>query len=203
MEAISYMSLDASKFETSDINYEQEFINLMQNIYKCYKLIVHDSIRIPKNDENAIRDILLLNYINDTNTRHNKCAISGYRFHKEVDVNDGRVDIKIDAAYDFEEFDSYFIIECKRLDGKNALNRAYVNHGIKRFTTSYRSSSLKYYYPSSYGVNGMIGFVINNIDVDANINGLAAEFNTLKKDILYESNHTNVKLFHLMMDFSR
>lgn len=203
MEAISYMSLDASKFETSDINYEQEFINLMQNIYKCYKLIVHDSIRIPKNDENAIRDILLLNYINDTNTRRNKCTISGYRFHKEVGVNDGRVDIKIDAAYDFEEFDSYFIIECKRLDGESALNRAYVNHGIKRFTSSYKSSSLEYYYPSSYGVNGMIGFVVNNIDVDANINGLAAEFNTLKKDILYESNHTNVKLFHLMMDFSR
>lgn len=194
--------LDASSLEVLETTYETEFIQLISNIYKCYQLIVNDKVQVPKNDENGIRDILLLDYINQTQIRHYNCNIFGYRFEKEVDVNDGRVDIKIHTLDDFEEFDAYFVIECKRLDGSNKLNKAYVNDGIKRFTTPYKSTSVEYYYPSYYGINGMIGFIVKQIDIDNNTKDIPEKFNLIKKNICYESNHENVKLFHLMMDFS-
>lgn len=203
MEEVNYMLLDASTFETSDINYEREFVNLMDNIYKCYELIIRDGIVIPKNDENGIRDILLLDYISKKEIRHDICSIKGFRFDKEVDVGNGRVDIKIITDKDFEEYEEFYVIECKRLDGHAKLNNAYVDDGIKRFTTSYKSSSLLFYYPSSYGVNGMIGFVIDKIDIDSNMRKIKEEFTLIKKNIMYESKHSNVKIFHLMMDFSK
>jgi len=203
MEEVNCMPLNASVLETSNETYELEFINLMSNLYKCYKLIVSDGITIPKNDENKIRDILLLNYLNKKEIRNNTCLIEGFRFDKEVDVGDGRVDIKIITAKDFEEFEEFYVIECKRLDGYAKLNNAYVDDGIKRFTTSYKSSSLSFYYPSSYGVNGMIGFVVNKINIDSNMNKIKESFTVIEKNIMYESNHSNVKIFHLMMDFSK
>jgi len=201
MEEVNYLPVDASTFDTSAINYELEFVDLMYNIYKCYQLIISDSVVVPKNDENGIRDILLLDYINKKEIRHNLCSIKGYRFDKEVDVNDGRVDIKIITAIDFEEFEEFYVIECKRLDGYSKLNTAYVNDGIKRFTTPYKSP-LKYYYPSNYGINGMIGFIVKTINIDSNIKKLKEKLIPIKKDVFYESNHKDVKLFHLMMDFS-
>ena len=192
--------LDASLYEKAIYDYEEEFKNLFLNIYSCYILITTDKILIPSNDENTIRDILLT-YLKNTKIRHEDCIIEGYLFEKEVDENTshiaGRVDIKIRNINEFliyEEHDAYFIIECKRLDGSKSLNDKYITEGIHRFTSKK--------YSSYYGVNGMIGFVIKKIDIDSNISRIGDFFNELEKDKLYDSNHSKLKLYHLMMDFS-
>ena len=196
--------LDASSYTEATNEYEIEFKNLLLNIYSCYILIITDKILVPSNDENMIRDILL-DYMKNTKVRNEDCIISGYLFEKEVDENSGRVDIKIRNVNEFlknENHDAYYVIECKRLDGGKTLNTAYVVDGIKRFTTSYKSSKSNPYYSSYYGVNGMIGFVIKKIDVTNNISEIENDFNELEAHKLYESYHSNLKLYHLMMDFS-
>jgi len=195
-------SLDATPYLFAINEYELQFENLMLNIYSCYTYLVSNGDIVPENDENGIRD-MLLNYLKDTKIRNEDCIIEGYRFDKEVDEFEGRVDIKIIDINDFENHDAYYVVECKRLDGRSVLNRDYVKHGINRFTTSYKSSKCRPYYSSYYGVNGMIGFVIKEINIDKNMNKIGDFFNQIKKDKLYDSTHGTLKLYHLMMDFSK
>lgn len=198
------LELDASRYIEAVNEYETEFKNLLLNIYSCYILIIADKQLIPPKNENEIRNILL-RYLKNTKIRNEDCIITGYIFEKEVDENDGRADIKIRNANEFikyEEQDAYFIIECKRLDGESALNTAYVKDGIKRFTSTYKSSKNRAYYSSYYGINGMIGFVVKTIDIDANMLKIDDSFNIIESHKLYDSTYPEVKLYHLMMDFS-
>jgi len=197
--------LDAFVFEpiaNETYEYDIEFKALMQNIYNCYLYLLQENKNVPNNDENKIRDILL-EYLTDTHIRHDFCSIVGYRFDKEVDENEGRVDIKIIDQNDFENHDAFYVIECKRLDGYSTLNKAYITDGINRFTTNYKSEKYEFYYTSYYGINGMIGFIVKDIDIDENINKIGDFFNLIEKDKLYDSKHKDLKLYHLMMDFSQ
>ena len=197
-------TLDASSYNEAPSQYETTFENLLLNIYSCYEYLLANSVLVPNNNENRIRDILL-GYLKNKNIRTEICIISGYIFEKEVDENIGRVDIKIRDANEFiihEEHDAYFIIECKRLDGTTGLNTAYVRDGIKRFTTNYGLARDQEYYSSYYGVNGMIGFIVKDINIDENMAKIGDFFNKIEPHKLYVSNHTNLKLYHLMMDFS-
>ena len=192
MEELEY-NLVATILEDADIYYENIFKNLLLNIYSCYEYMLADKIKVPKNDENEIRDILY-KYISKRKIRNEICNIYGFNFDKEVDEKTGRIDLKIKDINDFEDFDSYYIIECKRLDGKSTLNKYYINHGINRFTSGY--------YSSSYGINGMLAFVVEKIDIHSNMDKIGGFFNCLEINKLYDSNHSNKKLFHLIMDFS-
>ena len=192
MEELEY-NLDATILEDADIYYENIFKNLLLNIYSCYEYMLADKIKVPKNDENEIRDILY-KYISKRKIRNEICNIYGFNFDKEVDEKTGRIDLKIKDINDFEDFDSYYIIECKRLDGKSTLNKYYINHGINRFTSGY--------YSSSYGINGMLAFVVEKIDIHSNMDKIGGFFNCLEINKLYDSNHSNKKLFRLIMDFS-
>ena len=192
MEEVEY-NLDATILEDADIYYENIFKNLLLNIYSCYEYMLADKIKVPKNNENEIRDILY-KYISKRKIRNEICNIYGFNFDKEVDEKTGRIDLKIKDINDFEDFDSYYIIECKRLDGKSTLNKYYINHGINRFTSGY--------YSSSYGINGMLAFVVEKIDIHSNMDKIGGFFNCLEINKLYDSNHSNKKLFHLIMDFS-
>ena len=192
MEELEY-NLDATILEDADIYYENIFKNLLLNIYSCYEYMLADKIKVPKNDENEIRDILY-KYISKRKIRNEICNIDGFNFDKEVDEKTGRIDLKIKDINDFEDFDSYYIIECKRLDGKSTLNKYYINHGINRFTSGY--------YSSSYGINGMLAFVVEKIDIHSNMDKIGGFFNCLEINKLYDSNHSNKKLFRLIMDFS-
>ena len=69
-------------------------------------------------------------------------------------------------------------------------------------STSYKSDKQNPYYSSYYGVNGMIGFIVKKIEINKNISKIGEFFNLLEVDKLYESNHSELKLYHLMMDFS-
>jgi len=192
VEELEY-NLDATILEDADIYYENIFKNLLLNIYSCYEYMLADKIKVPKNNENEIRDILY-KYISKRKIRNEICNIYGFNFDKEVDEKTGRIDLKIKDINDFEDFDSYYIIECKRLDGKSTLNKYYINHGINRFTSGY--------YSSSYGINGMLAFVVEKIDIHSNMDKIGGFFNCLEINKLYDSKHGNNKLLHLIMDFS-
>lgn len=144
---------------------------------------------------------MLSNYLNNNNLRQ-KFELMNFLFDPEVPVNNGRSDIKIQTKDTFIDTSAFYIIECKRLDGNSKLNKAYIEHGINRFTTKYKSENHEYYYSSHYGINGMIGFVIKNINIDNNILKIGNFFNIIENNKLYGSNHKNCKLFHLMMDIS-
>lgn len=169
------------------------------------------------NDENKIRNELVNSYLNDNEIR-NKIELKNYYFQPEAPTkNDaGRIDIKIISQQTtFSDTNSFYAIECKRLNGKNKLNNKYISNGIKRFTDEK--------YPSYENTAGMIGFVVSQIDIHENIgfiNNLLqntyTDVNTEKEltkkqispnfEYSYYSCHkvggfTKV-IYHLMFDFS-
>ena len=208
---LTHYNLDAFDYPQASWEYERELQNLLCKISDCLYKIIEDRIDIPCNNENYIRDILL-DILKDTKTRNDICLIKGYRFEKEVEENSGRADLKIININDFEDHNAYYIIECKRLDGSGRLNKAYVEDGINRFVTSYGSTTGTSYYSSHYGVNGMIGFIVAEVNVADNIQKLKRydenlDFEELESCNIYSSRHTapegdRIKLFHLMIDFS-
>jgi len=216
-------NLNVSVFQYRNEPYEREFESILVGITSCYKMMIEDSVSVPSNDENGIRDILLLNYLKNRAIRR-KVKLINYRFDREIpeDTTKGRVDIRIISKNDFEIDEAYYTIECKRLDtnrtsGTSGLNGEYIKEGIMRFIAEY--------YSSYYGVNGMIGFVVERIDIPANIininkllrnnfSGANTEtvltFHNFVKDFKYQyySIHKDIKnrkikLYHLMFDFSK
>ena len=214
--------LDSSAFPGSADFYIAEFEIILVGITSCYKMMTEDNISVPSNDENGIRDILLLNYLKNREIKR-KIKLTNYRFDREImeDTTKGRVDIRIISKNDFEIDEAYYTIECKRLDnnktsGTSGLNGEYIKEGIMRFITEY--------YSSYYGVNGMIGFVVEQMDIHANITNInkllrknfsdantetVLTFHNFVKDFKYQyySIHKDIKdrkikLYHLMFDFS-
>jgi hypothetical protein len=218
---MTFSSLDASKYDHSVVFYNAEFEELLSKVIICYKLMLVDKVAV-NNDENEIRDVLYLNYLND-NTVRNKIGLKDYYFDREVaeDRSQGRTDIRVLSNYSFEDTGAYYIIECKRLDainsaGKTGLNAQYIQKGICRFASKK--------YSAYYKTNGMIGFIVEKIDIHANVSSINKllkdpfkEANTAKSlfirnivsgfDYSYCSTHTvdsnEVIIYHLMFDFSK
>lgn len=146
-------------------NYEQinqYVVDICETVVNDFKLI---NRKLP-NNENQIRTIMLEEYL-DNDTIRNAHGMSEYRFTPETMENYdgngnyiGRADIRIKLKTDFEKREAYYIIECKRLDGKSDLNKKYVCEGVARFITRK--------YSSYYGKNIMLGFVIKQIDISKN-----------------------------------
>jgi hypothetical protein len=216
-------SLDPSVFQDATDFYIAEFESILVGITSCYKMMIEDSISVSSNNENEIRDILLLNYLKNIEIKR-KVKLSHYRFDREImeDTSKGRVDIRILSKNDFEIDEAYYTIECKRLDNNktsrtSGLNGEYIKEGIMRFITEY--------YSSYYSVNGIIGFVVERMDIHANIeninNLLMKIFSNANTEIVltplnfiedfkyqYYSVHKGIKnkkikLYHLMFDFSK
>ncbi len=128
---------------------------------------------------------------------------------------------RITTINTFKDTSDYYLIECKRLDNKNltgktGLNSEYIANGIMRFVTG------KY---STYSdLNGMIGFVVETMDIQKNIQNINDLLNkkpfdaSTEKSLRLESFIKNFKhqyytshrdfnnkvfnLYHLMLDFS-
>ncbi len=216
-----FAELNASGFEYNGLFYNAEFEDILSKIISCYNLMLADNVLLT-NDENAIRDVLLINYLKD-NLIRKRIKLTDYLFDREVpeDRSLGRTDIKIQTLNTFQDTSAYYIIECKRLDATNpngttGLNAKYIKNGIYRFASAT--------YSTYYKTNGMIGFVVEPIDVNKNVssinNLLATEFlaaNTTQDlqyreivtdfDFSYSSCHNvlvnSVVLYHLMLDFSK
>lgn len=212
-----FTHLDASAYGHSNIFYNAEFEELLSKIIACYNLMLTDNVSL-SNDENSIRDVLLINYLNDNSVRR-KIELTDYLFNREVPESKtiGRTDIKIETQNTFQDTDAYYTIECKRLDASNAtgetgLNAKYIQNGINRFVSKT--------YSTYYKTNGMIGFVVQEMDIHKNvvaINGLLkSTANTTRElyhykivsdfDYSYCSTHSldndGILIYHLMFDFS-
>lgn len=214
-----FSSLDASNFSGSISFYDLEFESILSKIVICYKLMRKDNVAL-NNDENKIRDVLVNKYINNPKVKE-KIQLKYFLFPEVPETETiGRTDIRIHNPNRYYNQEEYFIIECKRLDSTNmsgitGLNAKYIENGIQRFATKH--------YSSYYRVNGMIGFVVEKIDIHANINSinniLTSSFNTIttKKEITHDSfienfdfqyhsihfdnDNSEFKLYHLMFDF--
>lgn len=213
-------SLDASAYTESSFIYEYEFEKILSKIVICYQMMIKTTFTLD-NNENAIRDYLLLNYLKDDTLRRD-IDLLDYHFEREVpeDSSMGRTDIKIISKNTFEIQDAYYLIECKRLNnininGSTGLNAEYIKNGICRYTSNY--------YKSYYRVNGMIAFVVDEMNIHENIKILNKLMTTsftnlkVKKEITkanfvdnfdyhYHSEHIDddnniLKLYHLIFDF--
>ena len=214
-------NLSAFAFQYRKEPYELEFEKILAGIVACYKMMIKDNVSVP-NDENRIRDILLLKYLKKRVIK-DKVKLKHYRFDRESpeDTTKGRVDIRIISKNDFEIDEAFYVIECKRLNNKNfigtsGLNWKYIDEGMMRFVGRK--------YSTYYGVNGMIGFVVEKMDISGNITNintllgksfpkantkreLTAKHFIDKFKYQYYSEHKDVKnihliLYHLMFDFS-
>lgn len=218
--------LNASGFLFKDKVCTLEFEFLLSKIVCCYKMMIASNKQIPLNDENGIRDILLLGYLKNPDVKK-ELNLNNYLFDRETSENNssekvGRVDIRIMPVNPFVSDEAYFILECKRIDncarrGTSGLNYKYIANGIARFTTNF--------YSSFYKINAMIGFVVEPVDVHTNIEDINfllensfVGINTISLisrenfidgfEFHYSSKHrtnkdTELKLFHLMFDFSK
>ena len=215
--------LKAIGYNYNATNYTAEFQRVLSGVFVCYEMMLKDNIVLP-NDENKIRDVLLLKYLKNDVVREQTGLSGNFIFDREVpeDNTAGRTDIKVQTIQTFTKSEAYYIIECKRLDNKNltgasGLNTEYINNGIYRFVSKY--------YSTSCGVNAMIGFVVEKIDIHinaVNINALLRNpklnnCNTTQEiqqatfipnfEFHYSSTHKdidngNFTLYHLMLDFS-
>ena len=218
-----------SNFKFSGDFYRGEFVRVMAGCYRAYRCLMSDGIKMG-NDENEIRDTILYRYLRDQGFLDaNK--LDSFLFDKEVDEYGGRADIRVMPIKDnYRGVNSYYIIECKRIDQKRqssvyGLNAKYIANGIYRFVSEY--------YSCRCHCNGMLGFVVSCIDIDKNIgfiNGLIGK--RLKDDkgvmikvhregrlrvrkdcipqfpYVYISEHVTVSgkkitLYHLMFDLSK
>ena len=59
---MKFTTLDASSYNYKGIFYNAEFENLLSKIIACYYLMLASKIRL-SNNENKIRDVLLINYL--------------------------------------------------------------------------------------------------------------------------------------------
>ncbi len=215
-----FAQLDASGYKYSSTFYNAEFEGVLSKIIICYNMMIAKNVRL-ESDENKIRDVILKDYLNDNSVRQ-QVKLTDFLFNREVpEDNDlGRTDIKIETQNTFVDTKAYYIIECKRLDSQNqtgttGLNGKYISDGICRFVSG------KY---STYkNTNGMIGFVVQSMDINNNtncINGLLSNQNFQANTKLnlqsrkiednfeysYCSTHSTgeqeIVLYHLMLDFS-
>lgn len=223
-----FKNLDASSFNYNSAFYQKEFEKVLLGVIMCYNCINLSEVFLP-NDENKIRDIMLDNYLKDDSFKRAHSNLSNYHFDYETVENRGRADIRVLPINPYLGDKAYYIIECKRLDNKNTngisgLNAEYVKNGVCRFVTDY--------YSSCFNINGMIGFVVEGINIDENrhhinlffdknlINDKKEQVNTstiqkmervvIKTDFEYSytskhrvANQKEIVLYHLMFDFSK
>jgi hypothetical protein len=214
---MSNQSLDATVFEYSISYFNTTFEDILAGIVIVYYCIIATKTKLPLNDENAIRDIFLSKeYLKKLKFREKYPPLANFQFDKETVENGGRADIRVLQINPYKGDDVYYVIECKRLDGKNKLNKEYISNGIARFT-----NEKKYQFYNN--IAGMMGFVVSKMDIHENVicinlllqNGFT-QINTEKeltqKQIIpdfeysYYSNHKVGKstkiIYHLMLDFS-
>lgn len=223
-----FTELNASGYEHNTTFYQNEFEDILRGVIVCYNTICSSNISL-LNDENEIRNAILKNYLKNDSFKKANFNLSNYHFDYETIENKGRADIRILPINPYVNDQAYYVIECKRLDNQNlngttGLNAEYVKNGVCRFVTDY--------YSSYFGINGMIGFVVDDMCIDKNIphlNSLLTQdlINDRKEtvnakltqeitpikisgefDYSYTSNHkintqNEVILYHLMLNFSK
>jgi hypothetical protein len=214
-----FTKLNASNFEYNGIFYSKAFEEILSKVIICYDLMISQNVSLP-NNENSIRDFMLYNYLKKQWFKE-KHGLTNYLFDPELPEDKGRIDIRVIPVNPLINDDAYYIIECKRLNAKNqngktGLNAEYIAEGIYRFVSKK--------YSTYYKANGMIGFIVDTIDIDENITSINTLLNTsfthanttryISKYLIVEnfeysycSTHIveekEITVYHLMLNFSR
>lgn len=213
-----FSSLNATGYTGNSNFFHAEFERVISYVIISYKQMLVDNVSLI-NDENSIRDVLLYSYLKKPAFKKNN-DINDYLFDKELEENTGRIDIRVMPVNPFVSDEAYYILECKRLNSKNTsgktgLNGEYISEGVCRFVSQK--------YSCYHQTNGMIGFIVDTLDIDTNIVSLNTllssqfpEAKTVKDiskrsivngfDFSYYSTHTGksneLLLYHLMLNFS-
>jgi hypothetical protein len=215
-------NLDAGIFQYTKYTYETEFKNILSKIIICYNKSMQDNENLENNEE-YIRDYLYKHYLNKDEIRNE--LVLNYNIVTEAKeygkTQDGYTDIKIFHPNSLKNTSLYYVIECKILNNKNllyktGLNGRYVSEGIKRFTTKK--------YLTNCSVNGMIGFVVEKMNLKSNyknINIIIKKYFSCIKTEKYlkhckiddnfkysyfsihkTADNEKIKLYHLMFDYT-
>lgn len=210
--------LNTSNYDYSAKFYHAEFESILSKLVLCYNRMISDRVQLD-NDENSIRDYMLLNYLKQQWFKK-EYDLTSYLFDRELPENKGRIDIRVMPVNPFISDVAYYVIECKRLNsvnqnGTTGLNAEYISNGILRFTSAK--------YSSFFRTNGMIGFIVQSLDINQNvdsINRLLKEhfshartkqelmFRNIVKGFgfsycsIHNDDIDEVTLYHLMLDFS-
>ena len=169
------------------------------------------------NHEDRITDRLVANHLNLNNLGLRFIPQSPETFIPREDIYKGKCDVKVVSDNWFRNLNDYYLIECKRINGGNHLNRQYVSEGVSRFVVDPSK------YPSYHKRNIMFGYVVQAIDIPENI----VKINQLQGELLvgvlsgefllvnnestefyhyscqYQSGTTDsIELAHLFYDFS-
>ena len=171
-----------SGFQNSALNRvykEESFERIIGAIVKGCKLMVSDCVKnryLLCNHEEKIRTYLVQNYL-DNDEKRDDIGLQGIniRFDIEVPVNYnpatishiGRTDIRIVSDDWFRNREAYYIVECKRLDGGDALNDLYVQEGVSRFVGDTPK------YSSFYNKNIMLGFCVKKYNINQSVMKIA------------------------------
>ena len=167
------------------------------------------------NDEDRITNRLVEQHLNSGSNIFRFIPQAQQAYDLKEDEYRGRADLQVISKNWFENREDYYLVECKRIDGKAHLNREYVSEGVSRFIVGLP----KY---SSYNKrNIMFGYVVQAIDIPHNITKIEG----LQKDILedvhsdrfilienqdteyyiyscnYQSDKISVELRHLFYNF--
>jgi len=161
--------------------------HILSKLCICMEMMNDDCIRNKvqiENNEIIIRDYLFSNYLNQDEIME-RINFNNFRFFPEAPENYtngkpcGRADLQVFSEKEFSCRKKYFVIECKRIDGSLTLNRNYINEGIRRFVHPIPNPK----YSSFYKLNGMIGFVVKEIDLNKNVETLNALLQSDYNDI--------------------
>lgn len=201
---------------------QDDFEQITGYILEICGLVVEDftqKSRMLPNNENQIRSIILEEYLDNDNIRESHNMLD-YSFTPETQENYdgngnyiGRADIRIKLKTDFDKHNAYYIVECKRIDGTEDLNKKYVEEGVARFVTKK--------YSAYYGKNIMLGFVVKNIDIASNAKkieniqnsnadiNMQGHFDLVSKNrkqemhrCIYHISSGELELRHIFSDFS-
>lgn len=206
----------------------KSFKKLLTAVIICYQKSLENEHL--ESSENYIRNMLVDEYLEDSLIKE-ELGIMEFDFtaeaavikdRKEIGYLDIKIVVKNHSLSNIKN--SFFVFECKNLDGESALNSQYIQEGIHRFVNEK--------YPTTLGRNGMLGFIIKPIDIEGNtqkINNLLNKSGTnaeivavrkqtkehLKKYTIvnnfvfsYCSKHETLtdkksfELYHLMLDYS-
>jgi hypothetical protein len=169
------------------------------------------------NHEDKITNRLVANHLNFNDLRLRFILQSPETFIANGDNYKGRCDIRVVSDDWFRNQNDYYLVECKRIDGGDYLNRQFVSEGISRFVVSPPK------YPSYHKRNIMFGYVVQAIDIPDNtvkidqlqgellVGVLSAKFLLVRNESAefyyysceYQSNTINsIELAHLLYDFS-
>jgi hypothetical protein len=213
-----FSSLNATGYNDNSNFFHSEFERVLSYVITTYTQMLINNLSLT-NDENSIRDVLLYSYLKKSSFKKEN-GINDFLFDKELEENSGRIDIRVMPVNPFVSDEAYYILECKRVNSKNTsgktgLNGQYIAEGICRFVSQK--------YSCYHQTNGMIGFVVDKLDIDKNVISLNTllssqfpEAKTVKGiskhsivngfDFSYYSTHTansnELLLYHLMLNFS-